>query len=93
MNTKETAQCIFDSLSERQIEAFITIFKPLAENNTMLNEELVTIEVELPKWLAYKADELELDLSEVLVNALKRSDMSETTKWQRNMKNSKKQPL
>ena len=56
MNTKETAQRIFDSLSERQIETFITIFKPLAENNTMLNEELVTIEVELPKWLADKAD-------------------------------------
>ena len=72
MNTKETAQRIFDSLSERQIETFITIFKPLAENNTMLNEELVTIEVELPKWLADKADELGLDLLEVLVNSLKK---------------------
>ena len=72
MNTKETAWHIFDSLSERQLEAFITIFKPLAENNAMLNEDLVTVEVELPKWLADKADELGLDLSEVPVNALKK---------------------
>lgn len=36
------------------------------------NEELVTIEVVLPYWLAVKADELGLDLSEVLVNALKK---------------------
>lgn len=32
----------------------------------------MTVEIELPKWLADKADELGLDLSEVLVNALKK---------------------
>lgn len=36
------------------------------------SEEFVTIEVELPYWLAVKADELGLDLSEVLIKALKK---------------------
>lgn len=38
----------------------------------MTNDELVTIEVELPYWLAVKADELGLDLSEVLIKELKK---------------------
>lgn len=36
------------------------------------NEELVTVEVELPYWIAVKADQLGIDLSEVLVKALKK---------------------
>ena len=36
------------------------------------NEELVTVEVELPYWIAVKADKLGIDLSEVLVKALKK---------------------
>lgn len=36
------------------------------------NEEFVTVEVELPYWIAVKADKLGIDLSEVLVKALKK---------------------
>lgn len=72
MDIRETAQIILDGLSDKQLEAFITIFKPLVENNTTLNEEPVTVEVELPKWLADKADELGIDLSKVLIKSLKK---------------------
>lgn len=72
MNTKETAQLILDGLSDKQLEAFVTLFKPLVEDKSIFGEELVTIEVELPKWLADKADELGIDLSEVLITALKK---------------------
>ncbi len=36
------------------------------------NEEFVTVEVKLPYWIAVKADKLGIDLSEVLVKALKK---------------------
>lgn len=72
MNTKEKARIILDNFSEEQLEAFVTLFKPLIEDKTLFSEELVTVEVELPKWLADKADELGIDLSEVLVKALKK---------------------
>lgn len=72
MNTKEEARIILDNFSEEKLEAFVTLFKPLVEDKTVFSEELVTVEVELPKWLADKADELGIDLSEVLVKALKK---------------------
>ncbi len=72
MNTKEKALLILDSFSEEQLEAFVTLFKPLVEDKTLFSEELMTVEVELPKWLADKADELGIDLSKVLVKALKK---------------------
>lgn len=72
MNIREEALLIFDSFSGKQLEAFVTLFKPLVEDKTIFGEELVTVEVELPKWLADKADELGIDLSEVLVKSLKR---------------------
>ena len=71
MNIKEEARIILDNFSEEQLEAFVTLFKPLVEDKTVFSEELVTVEVELPKWLADKADELGIDLSEVLVKAFK----------------------
>lgn len=72
MNIREEARIILDNFSEEQLEAFVTLFKPLVEDKTVFSEELVTVEVELPKWLADKADELGIDLSEVLVKALKK---------------------
>ncbi len=72
MDIKETARLILDSFSEEELEAFVTLFKPLVEGKTIFSEKLVTVEVELPKWLADKADELGIDLSEVLVKALKK---------------------
>lgn len=72
MNTKEKAQIILDNFSEEQLEAFVTLFKPLVEDKTVFSEELDTVEVELPKWLADKADEMGIDLSEVLVKSLKK---------------------
>lgn len=72
MNIKEEARIIFDNFSEEQLEAFVTLCKPLVEDKTVFSEELVTVEVELPKWLADKADELGIDLSEVLVKSLKK---------------------
>lgn len=72
MNAKEEARIILDNFSEEQLEAFVTLFKPLIEDKTVFSEELVTVEVELPKWLADKADELGIDLSKVLVKALKK---------------------
>ena len=71
MTTKEKARIILDNFSEEQLEAFVTLFKPLVED-TAFSEELVTVEVELPKWLADKADEMGIDLSEVLVKSLKK---------------------
>ncbi len=71
MNIKEEALIILDSFSEERLQAFVTLFKPLVEDSSIFSEELVTVEVELPKWLADKADELNTDLSEVLVKALK----------------------
>ncbi len=73
MNIKEEALIILDSFSEERLQAFVTLFKPLVEDISIFSEELVTVEVELPKWLADKADELNTDLSEVLVKALKRN--------------------
>lgn len=73
MNIKEEALIILDSFSEERLQAFVTLFKPLVEDSSIFSEELVTVEVELPKWLADKADELNTDLSEVLVKALKRN--------------------
>lgn len=72
MNIKEEARIILDNFSEEQLDAFVTLFKPLVEDKTVFSEELVTVEVELPKWLADKADKLGIDLSEVLVKALKK---------------------
>ena len=72
MNIKEEARIILDNFSEEQLEAFITLCKPLVEDKTVFSEELVTVEVELPKWLADKADELGIDLSGVLVETLKK---------------------
>lgn len=72
MNIREEALIIFDNFSEEQLEAFVTLFKPLVEDKTVFSEELMTVEVELPKWLADKADELGIDLSEVLVKSLKK---------------------
>ena len=72
MNIKEEARIILDNFSEEQLGAFVTLFKPLVEDKTVFSEELVTVEVELPKWLADKADEMGIDLSEVLVKALKK---------------------
>ena len=72
MNAKEEARIILDNFSEEQLEAFVTLFKPLVKDKTVFSEELVTVEVELPKWLADKAGELGIDLSKVLVKALKK---------------------
>lgn len=72
MNIKEEARIILDNFSEEQLDAFVMLFKPLAEDKTVFSEELVTVEIELPEWLADKADELGIDLSEVLVKALKK---------------------
>lgn len=72
MNIKEEAQIILDNFSEEQLGAFVTLFKPLVEDKSVFSEELDNVEVELPKWLADKADELGIDLSEVLVIALKK---------------------
>lgn len=72
MNIKKKARIILDNFSEEQLDAFVTLFKPLVEDKTVFSEELVTVEVELPKWLADKADELGIDLSEVFVKALKK---------------------
>lgn len=72
MNIKEEARIILDNFSEEQLDAFVTLFKPLVEDKTVFSEELVTVEVKLPKWLADKADELGINLSEVLVKALKK---------------------
>lgn len=72
MDSRETARLILDSFSNEQLEAFVKLFEPLVEDNMAFSEELVTVEVELPKWLADKADELGLNLSEVLAKALKK---------------------
>ena len=72
MNTREEARIILDNFSKEQLEAFVTLFMPIVDDKTIFSEELVTVEVELPKWLADKADELNIDLSEVLVKTLKK---------------------
>ncbi|MBD5112148.1 MAG: hypothetical protein HDT42_06365 [Ruminococcaceae bacterium] len=72
MNIREEARIIIDNFSEEQLEAFVTLFKPLVGDKTVFSEELVTVEVELPKWLADKVDELGIDLSEVLIKSLKK---------------------
>lgn len=72
MNVREEARIIIDNFSEEQLEAFVTLCKPLVEDKTVFSEELDTVEVELPKWLADKVDELGIDLSEVLIKSLKK---------------------
>ena len=72
MNSKEEALIILNSFSEEQLGAFVTLFKPLVEDKSVFSEDLDDVEVELPKWLADKADELGIDLSEVLVKSLKK---------------------
>ncbi len=72
MDIKETARLILDSFSEEELEAFVTLFKPLVEGKTIFSEKLVTVEVELPKCLAYKAYELSIHISDVLFKELKK---------------------
>ena len=70
MNSKEEALIILNSFSEEQLGAFVTLFKQLVEDKSVFREDLDDVEVELPQWLADKADELGIDLSEVLVKSL-----------------------
>ena len=72
MNSKEEALIILNNFSEEQLNAFVKLFSPLVDDKSVFSEELDDVEVELPKWLADKADELGIDLSEVLVKSLKK---------------------
>ena len=47
--------------------------KARQEQGIMSNQDYVEIEVELPEWLANAAEQAGLNLSEVLIKALKRT--------------------
>ena len=72
MNSKEEALIILNNFTEEQLNAFVKLFSPLVDDKSVFSEELDDVEVELPKLLADKADELSIDLSEVLVRTLKK---------------------